>query len=57
MVGAMINKFYALDLSPDRSLIKFCVDNGFQVFVVSWANPRREHANWGRWWTYCPTGQ
>ena len=47
MVGAMINKFYALDLSPDRSLIKFCVDNGFQVFVVSWANPRREHANWG----------
>ena len=47
MVGAMINKFYALDLSPDRSLIKFCVDSGFQVFVVSWANPRREHANWG----------
>lgn len=47
MVGAMINKFYALDLSPDRSLIKFCVDNGFQVFVVSWANPHRKHANWG----------
>lgn len=47
MVGAMINKFYALDLSPDRSLIKFCADSGFQVFVVSWANPRREHAKWG----------
>jgi poly[(R)-3-hydroxyalkanoate] polymerase subunit PhaC len=47
MVSAMINKFYALDLSPERSFIKFCVDSGLQVFVVSWANPRIENAAWG----------
>jgi polyhydroxyalkanoate synthase len=42
----MINKFYALDLVPERSFIKFCVDSGLQVFAISWANPRREHAHW-----------
>ena len=47
LVSAMINKFYALDLTPDRSFIKFCVDSGQQVFVVSWANPQIENANWG----------
>ena len=47
LVSAMINKFYALDLTPDRSFIKFCVDNSLQVFSVSWANPRMEHAHWG----------
>ncbi|MGI9295802.1 MAG: PHA/PHB synthase family protein, partial [Pseudomonadales bacterium] len=47
MVSAMINKFYAFDLTPDRSMIKFCLDHGMQVFVVSWANPGREQADWG----------
>lgn len=47
LVSAMINKFYALDLAPERSFIKFCLDSGLQVFVVSWANPRMEHADWG----------
>jgi poly[(R)-3-hydroxyalkanoate] polymerase subunit PhaC len=47
MVSAMINKFYALDLTPDRSFIKYCVDNSLQLFVVSWANPTIENANWG----------
>ncbi len=47
IVSAMINKYYALDLSPDRSMIKFCVDNGVQTFVVSWRNPTREHTHWG----------
>lgn len=47
MVSAMINKFYALDLTPERSFIKYCVDQGLQVFAVSWANPGPEHADWG----------
>lgn len=47
MVSAMINKFYALDLTTQRSFIKFCVDSGIQVFAVSWANPRKENADWG----------
>jgi polyhydroxyalkanoate synthase len=47
MVSAMINKYYALDLSPERSFIRYCLDRGLQVFVVSWANPQREQAHWG----------
>jgi polyhydroxyalkanoate synthase len=47
LVPAMINKYYALDLTPDRSLIKFCVDSGIQVFAISWANPTQDHADWG----------
>ena len=34
-----INKFYVLDLKPANSLIKWVVDQGFSVFVVSWVNP------------------
>jgi len=47
LVSAMINKYYALDLTPQRSFIKYCLDSGQQVFVVSWANPRIENASWG----------
>jgi polyhydroxyalkanoate synthase subunit PhaC len=38
-VPPWINKFYILDLTPPKSLIKYVVDQGFTVFVVSWVNP------------------
>ncbi|HEX5509272.1 MAG TPA: class I poly(R)-hydroxyalkanoic acid synthase [Pseudolabrys sp.] len=39
IVPPWINKFYILDLAPDKSFIKWCVDNGITVFVISWVNP------------------
>lgn len=37
-----INKYYILDLGPDKSFIKYFVDQGYTIFVVSWVNPDKE---------------
>jgi polyhydroxyalkanoate synthase len=42
-----INKYYALDLSPDKSMVRFLLDSGIQVFCVSWRNPTTAHREWG----------
>ena len=39
IVPPWINKFYVLDLAPEKSFIKWCVDQGITVFCVSWVNP------------------
>jgi polyhydroxyalkanoate synthase subunit PhaC len=42
-----INKFYILDLKPQNSLIKWAVEQGFTLFVVSWVNPDLTYADVG----------
>ena len=42
-----INKFYVMDLKPQNSLIKWIVDQGFTLFVVSWVNPDASYADVG----------
>jgi len=47
VVPPQINKFYANDLAPNKSIIRFLTSMGFQVFAVSWRNPSRQHSHWG----------
>jgi polyhydroxyalkanoate synthase subunit PhaC len=47
IVPPWINKFYVLDLTPEKSFIKWCVDQGLTVFVISWINPDERHAAMG----------
>jgi polyhydroxyalkanoate synthase len=42
-----INKYYALDLSPDKSMVRFLLESGIQTFCVSWRNPTAANRDWG----------
>ncbi len=47
IIPPWINKFYILDLNPEKSFIKWCVDQGLTVFVISWVNPDARQATKG----------
>jgi len=46
LVPPTINKYYVIDLAPERSLVEFSVRQGRQIFVISWRNPDARHADW-----------
>lgn len=45
-IPPQINKMYINDLSPEKSVVKWQVDNGIQTFVISWRNPSKEQGHW-----------
>ncbi|NJD24245.1 MAG: class I poly(R)-hydroxyalkanoic acid synthase [Betaproteobacteria bacterium] len=55
VVPPCINKFYIMDLQPDNSLIRYMVEQGNTVFLVSWRNPKEEQGRLG-WDDYLEMG-
>jgi polyhydroxyalkanoate synthase len=47
IVPPWINKFYVLDLNAEKSFVRFCVESGLTVFLISWVNPDERHADKG----------
>jgi polyhydroxyalkanoate synthase len=55
IVPPCINKFYILDLQPENSFVRYAVEQGYTVFLVSWKNVKEDGANL-TWHDYVDSG-
>ena len=55
IVPPCINKYYIMDLQPDNSLVRYAIEQGNTVFLVSWRNPKEAQGNLG-WDDYLANG-
>ena len=46
LVPPQINKYYSVDLSPQKSMIQFLLAQGIQPYCISWRNPTAEQRDW-----------
>jgi len=46
IVPPVINKYYVVDLAPGRSMVEYFLQQGQQVFTISWRNPDARHRDW-----------
>ncbi|WP_052045970.1 PHA/PHB synthase family protein [Candidatus Paracaedibacter symbiosus] len=44
IIPPWINKFYVFDLKPENSFIRWAVDKGYTLFIISWVNPDKRHS-------------
>ena len=47
VVPPQINKYYSVDLAPEKSMVRFLLAHGIQPYCVSWRNPTPEQRHWG----------
>jgi polyhydroxyalkanoate synthase len=47
IVPPQINKYYVFDLAPDKSIVRYALEGGLQVFAVSWKNPTPAQGHFG----------
>ncbi|MEE9375361.1 MAG: alpha/beta fold hydrolase [Rhizobiaceae bacterium] len=46
LVPPQINKYYSVDLAPEKSMIRFLLSNGVQPYCISWRNPTKKMRDW-----------
>ena len=47
VIPPQVNKYYALDLAPGRSMYEYLLQHGIQVYGISWRNPTKAQRDWG----------